>query len=57
MNGNEIKQFRKLNKWTQQQLAEKIGVSRQTINYWENGMFEPRKIHDKMLEYLRENKR
>ena len=34
--GNKINQLRKLSGMTQEQLAEKLNVSRQTISKWEN---------------------
>lgn len=34
---NNLKIFRKKNGYTQEQIAEKIGVSRQAIAKWENG--------------------
>ena len=34
--GNKINQLRKLSGMTQEQLAEKLNVSRQTISNWEN---------------------
>ena len=37
----EIKEFRKLNKITQQELAEKIGVTRSCISQYEIGAREP----------------
>lgn len=36
-----IKQHRKAKGWTQQQLAEQTGVSRQTVTRWENGWNVP----------------
>ncbi|MBF0206623.1 MAG: helix-turn-helix transcriptional regulator [Oligoflexia bacterium] len=39
---NNIKLFRiKAGNWTQQQLAEQVGCSRQTINSIETGKFNP----------------
>lgn len=35
--GNKINQLRKLSGMTQEQLAEKLNVSRQTISKWESG--------------------
>lgn len=35
--GNRINQLRKLSGMTQEQLAEKINVSRQTVSRWETG--------------------
>ena len=38
---NKIKQFREEKKISQQELAELLNVSRQTINSIENGKFDP----------------
>ncbi|ANQ53755.1 MULTISPECIES: helix-turn-helix transcriptional regulator [Thermosipho] len=38
---NKIKFFRALNNITQEELAKKVGVSRQTINYIERGKYVP----------------
>lgn len=35
--GNKINQLRKLSGMTQEQLAEKLNVSRQTVSKWESG--------------------
>lgn len=37
----KIKNYRAQNKWTQQAVAEKLGVSRKTISSWENGRSYP----------------
>lgn len=34
--GNNIKKYRKLNKLTQEELAEKVGMSKTTIVFWES---------------------
>lgn len=39
--GNKINQLRKLSGMTQEQLAEKLSVSRQTISKWESGSTSP----------------
>lgn len=39
--GNKILQLRKKNNITQEELAEKIGVARQTISKWELGEISP----------------
>ena len=36
--GNKINQLRKLSGMTQEQLAEKLGVSNKTISKWETGV-------------------
>lgn len=38
---NRIRELRKNNNWTQLQLAEKLKVSRQTINSIENARYDP----------------
>lgn len=40
--GERIRELRKANKWTQQELAEKLGLDRTTISKWERqGGSEP----------------
>ena len=39
--GNKIQELRKKNGLSQEQLAEKIGVARQTISKWELGETYP----------------
>ena len=41
MLGDNIKKYRKENNISQEELAEKIGVSRQSISLWENGRANP----------------
>lgn len=36
-----IRSLRKKNKFTQQELSERVGVARTTVVAWENGLFEP----------------
>jgi putative transcriptional regulator len=38
---NRIREAREAKGWTQGQLAERIGVSRKTVNTVENGIFVP----------------
>ena len=38
---NLIKELRKAEKWSQQDLAERLGVSRQTINAIERDRYDP----------------
>ncbi|HOJ02613.1 MAG TPA: helix-turn-helix transcriptional regulator [Bacteroidota bacterium] len=38
---NDVRTLRLAAGWTQAQLAERVGVSRQTINYVENGTYCP----------------
>ena len=39
--GNKIHQLRKISGMTQEQLSEKLNVSRQTISKWESGNTSP----------------
>ena len=39
--GNDLRAAREAAGWTQAQLAERVGVSRKTINTVENGVFVP----------------
>ena len=41
MLGEKIKELRKENKLSQEELAEKLCVSRQSISLWENGQTVP----------------
>ena len=41
MLGDKIRQHRKLNHFSQEELAEKLGVSRQSISLWENNQTQP----------------
>ena len=41
MIGENLQALRKRKKWTQETLAEQIGVSRQTVAKWENGESVP----------------
>ena len=41
MLGEKIKKLRKENKMSQEELAEKLGVSRQSISLWETGKTQP----------------
>jgi putative transcriptional regulator len=38
---NRVREAREAQGWTQAQLAERIGVSRKTVNTVENGVFVP----------------
>jgi len=38
---NQIKVYRAINDWTQEELAHQVGVTRKTINTIENGKFIP----------------
>ena len=38
---NNLEEIRKKSNYTQEELADKLGVSRQTINSLENGKYNP----------------
>ena len=38
---NKIKVYRAVNDWTQEELAQRVNVTRKTINTVENGKFVP----------------
>ena len=38
---NLVKQFRLRSNWTQEDLAQKLGCSRQTVNSIERGRYDP----------------
>lgn len=42
--GNSLRQHREARNWTQAELAERVGVSRKTINTVENSVFVPSTI-------------
>ena len=41
MLGDNIRKYRKLNNMSQDDLAEKLNVTRQSISLWENGQTQP----------------
>lgn len=62
--GSKLKEARMKTSFTQEQVAESIGVSRQTISNWENGKFYPdivsvikmSELYDVSLDYLLKGK-
>ncbi len=38
---NRVREFRQRNEWTQEQLGDRLEVSRQTINAIENNRYDP----------------
>ena len=49
MIGENILYLRKIHKYTQEEIAEKVGVSRQTIAKWENNESIPDMMHGNKL--------
>lgn len=39
--GEKLKELRNQNNYSQNALAEELGVSRQTVSYWETGKTQP----------------
>jgi len=52
MKAEEIKKLRKRLKFTQTQLAEKLGVSKTTVLNWENETTKPSKLALRQLSRL-----
>ena len=38
---DNLRSLRKSKKWTQKDLAQKVGVDQRTVSAWENGICEP----------------
>ena len=51
----DIKKIRKRLKMSQEQIAQKIGVSRCTVNRWENGHWDPSNLAFKEIQRLLRN--
>ena len=52
----DIKKIRKKLSLTQEQLAQKLGVSWTTVNRWENKKTKPSPLAMKQIESLKEGK-
>ncbi|MEM6255155.1 MAG: helix-turn-helix transcriptional regulator [Cyanobacteria bacterium P01_D01_bin.156] len=50
-----IKALRKHMSLTQSQFAEELGVRRQTVSEWENGVYDPDRSKTKFLELIAKN--
>lgn len=49
----ELKSIRAALGWSQQRLAEELGVQRNTVNRWEMGTRKISRMAEKMLAFLR----
>lgn len=52
MTGKEIREWRKQMGLTQERLAQLIGVSFQTVNRWERGIFKPSNLAIEKVQLL-----
>lgn len=50
--GTRIKRARERRRWTQQELADRLGVDRKTVDNWENGRTTPRSSLGALEEVL-----
>ena len=57
MNAIEIKEIRERLNLTQEALAHLLGVSFQTINRWERGLFKPSKLALDKIKQLEEKEK
>ena len=48
----ELKKLRQQQRWSQEDLARKIGVSFATVNRWENGKTKPSKMAQNLLKKI-----
>lgn len=42
---NKIREYRKQRKWTQEELAKRLGVERSAVAKWESGKSQPQAAH------------
>ncbi len=54
MTGDDIRALREDLGWTQEQMAQRLGVSFTTVNRWERGQFAPSPLAERELRRLRE---
>jgi transcriptional regulator with XRE-family HTH domain len=52
MAAHELKQLRTLLGWSQARLAQELGVSRNTVNRWEMGLYAIPALVEKYLRLL-----
>lgn len=50
--GDRIRKARERRRWTQQELADLVGVSRETVGNWETGQTSPRNRMQRLIEVL-----
>lgn len=52
--GEQVKALREYAGWSQQELADRLGMRQQTISEWETGKYRPRRSTGVLLEFIAE---
>jgi DNA-binding XRE family transcriptional regulator len=52
--GEQVKALREFANWSQQELADQLGMRQQTISEWETGKYLPRRSTSVLLEFIAE---
>ena len=52
--GEQVKALREFAGWSQQDLADQLGMRQQTISEWETGKYSPRRSSGVLLEFIAE---
>ncbi len=52
--GEQVKALREFAGWSQQELADQLGMRQQTISEWETGKYNPRRSTGVLLEFVAE---
>ena len=52
--GKHVKALREFAGWSQQELADRLGMRQQTVSEWETGKYTPRRSTGVLLEFIAE---
>jgi DNA-binding XRE family transcriptional regulator len=52
--GAQVKALREFAGWSQQELADRLGMRQQTVSEWETGKYHPRRSTGILLEFIAE---
>jgi DNA-binding XRE family transcriptional regulator len=52
--GEQVKALREFAGWSQQELADRLGMRQQTVSEWETGQYGPRRSSSVLLEFIAE---
>ena len=52
--GEQVKALREFAGWSQQELADHLGMRQQTVSEWETGKYSPRRSTGVLLEFIAE---